>query len=166
MPIPFRDAEHIESLGAAAFLTLQRQPDAWHVRGAMLLINARGEPLEFVHCRSEASYSMLWRRDDIIRQLTKELTKTLFAGCTTTPRILLCAAGEIQPRLIVDELSVSIPVCFVASADTPVWLPDQPSDTSEGWRLFNELARRDLVLEPFQRARGALGIVYPDDHTT
>ena len=166
MPIPFRDAEEIEELGAAAFLTLQREPDDRHVRGAMLLINLRGEPLEFVHCRIEANYSMLWRREDILRHLTKELTKALFAGCTNTPRLLLCPDGEIQPRLFAEDVGVSIPVCFVAPSGASVWLADQPSDASEGSRLFNELVRRGLILEPFRRAQSALGVVYSDRPTT
>ncbi len=85
VPIPFQDAADLEALGAAAFLKIEpagrvgggessqragrgegggepnRLAGPTGVRGALFLINARGEPLEFAYNRVETPSTFLWR---------------------------------------------------------------------------------------------------------
>ena len=179
MPIDFRDATDIEELGTAAFLRIERENDSRGVRGALLVIDVRGEPLEFVYCRVETKYSALWRRHDIVRHATKELAKSLFESSTQNPRILLYLATEVDSTLFSEDLALSIPVGRVSVAvtaenlpssasSTPapdwartiLWVPDQLPPSSLAARLFSELVRRGLILEPFERADQGLRLVY------
>ena len=65
MPIPFRDADEIEELGAVAYLKVAAIEDRGTYRGALFLVNARGEPLEFTYNSVETPNTYLWRKEDI-----------------------------------------------------------------------------------------------------
>jgi hypothetical protein len=182
VPIDFRDAADFAELGTAAFLRIEREASSRGFRGALLVINARGEPLDFVYCRVETKYSSLWRARDIARHATKELAKSLFATCSQNPRILLCVTTEIDSTLFSEDLPLSIPVGRASIADTSdnapllvspdatdsdrtptiLWVRDHPPASFLATRLFNELTRRGLIQEPLERARRGLHTVYPD----
>src|SRR5260370_23478262 len=96
LPIPFHDAEDIEELGAAAFLHVEQPaPGSPERFGALLFINARGEPLEFVYNRIELMSDVLWRPTDRARALLRRLAATLFHEATLVPAVLLCRAHAI-----------------------------------------------------------------------
>jgi hypothetical protein len=169
MPVPYRDAQDIDELGAAAYLKVEREPGDAGFRGALFVINARGEPLQFTFTRSTTEHSVLWRRGDIVRNATKHIVEALFAACPQAPRVVLCLADEIPWEVFDEDLAVAVPICQVTPGDPPSpdipaargettisWLPMQPSDDSLEMRLFAELSRRGLVVEAFDRA--ALGL--------
>ena len=57
MPVPFRDDAEIKALGLAAYLKMERDGSGY--RGALFLVNARGEPVEFTYTRVEIPHTFL-----------------------------------------------------------------------------------------------------------
>ena len=74
MPIPFSDIEGLDGLGSAAFLKLERSSDDACCLGALLVIGARGEPLEFGYNRVRVPQPFLWREADLRRYSERRLT--------------------------------------------------------------------------------------------
>ncbi len=180
MPIPFRDLDDLGELGAAAFLKVARGHDGGTLFGALFLVSARGEPLEFTFNRADAPSSPLWRPADVRRQLERSLTISLLSICPRVPRLLLCLASEVSAELFSHEIRLSLPACRIATAletvpylaeerrelvETPeplhlFWFPDRPSEGMVEARLLDELVGRGLLLEPFDRALAGLREVY------
>lgn len=180
MPIPYRDADEVEELGTAGYLKIVSSPGGSGYLGALFLINARGEPIEFTYNRIETPHTFLWRQADIRRHAERKLTASLLLVCPRTPRILLCLAEEVGSELFCQDIQLSIPVCRIApamratafssqetqeaiEASEPMhlfWFPSRPQDDSIELRLLHELTSRGLLLEPFKRASVGLGEVY------
>lgn len=175
MSVPFKDAAELDAGGTAAFLRLVPVSDELGPlrRGAALFqVNARGAPVEFTYNRLDLPSVALWRPDQLERETTKALARSLFEAARRTPLVLLCLAEEIDVALFVEDLEVQIPVCRVAvvrdgrgpalaSAERAVsgdatahlfWRPALPSAESPPRRLVSTLAARGLLLEPFERA--------------
>jgi len=177
MPIPYRDDEDIERLGAAAFLRIEAEPRGY--RGALFLVDARGEPIEFAYNRVEIVQRFLWGEDQLRRHSCRRLAATLFEICPRVPALLLCVADEVGSELFLDDLRVSLPVARVASDGAVVgqtaaeqressadgalhlfWAGAPPAADSPERALLGELARRGLLSEPFERAGAGLAEVY------
>jgi hypothetical protein len=178
MPIPFRDQDDVEELGAAAFLRVEADPDRPGYRGALFQINARGEPVEFTYNRVATPNSFLWRPGDVRRAATKKLTATLLSTCSSVPKVILCRADEIASDLFCLDIRAAVPVCRIATAlqttgfsslETPeslhratgdpdgeelhlFWFPELLGDQATARRLIHDLHLRGLLLEPFDRA--------------
>ena len=135
VPIPFQDAADLEALGAAAFLKIEpagrvgrdgraragrganRLAGPTGVRGALFLINARGEPLEFAYNRAARHRStFLWRRSDLRRHAERRLAASLLTVCARTPQLLLCLAAEVGSELFCQDLRLSLPVARIGHA--------------------------------------------------
>ncbi len=177
-PIPFRDAAEFEELGAAAFLKIEGHGDGY--QGALFLINARGEPLEFSYSNVDTPTTFLWRRNDIQRHALRKLTASLLSICPRVPRIIFCLAKEVSSELFCDDIQLSLPACRLApqtvaaayceresrgTANAPeplnlFWFPEQPPPDSPEGRLFDRIITTGLLLEPFQRASVGLAEVF------
>src|SRR5437667_12764081 len=96
MPIPFSDIEGLDGLGSAAFLKLERSSDDACCLGALLVIGARGEPLEFGYNRVRVPQPFLWREADLRRHMERRLTATLLSVGCQQPRLLLCRLNEVN----------------------------------------------------------------------
>ncbi len=186
MPVPFQDAEDLEALGTAGFLTVEASGGdganaaATGYRGALFLINARGEPLEFAYNRIELPETSLWRRIDLRRYAERTLATSLFSVCARTPRLLLCLAEAVGSELFCQDLRVELPVGRISRAmeaasyaageveeaiEQPeplhlFWFPAPPAPESVERRLFERLRASGLLLEPFNRAATGLREVY------
>jgi hypothetical protein len=105
----------------------------------------------------------------------RSLTTSLFQASQRTPLLLLCLAQEVPPDLFRDELEVLLPVCRLAAeadlaeldrgevaelAAEPAihlfWRPGPPDPQSPARRLLDSLARRGLLVEPFERIPAGL----------
>ena len=95
MPIPYRDADDLNELGTAGYLKIEPSSAGSGYLGALFLINARGEPIEFTYNRIETPHTFLWRQADIRRHAERKLTASLLLVCPRTPQILLCLAEEV-----------------------------------------------------------------------
>ena len=188
MPIPYRDADDLDELGTVAYLKIESATNGSGYLGALFLINARGEPVEFTYNRIETPNTFLWRQDDLRRHAARKLTASLFSLCPRTPRLLLCLAKEVGSELFCQDLQISIPVCRIAlasealpSADAetkdivhasePVqvfWFPGRPAEDAIELQLLHLLTSHGLLLEPFERASIGLREVYrvKDDKAT
>jgi len=180
MPLPFREADELAELGAAGLLTIRPLAARGGYEGALFVVNARGEPLEFTYNRVETPHPFLWRKEDIRRYAHRRLTASLLSVCPATPRVILCLAEEVTSELFAQDIQVSVPVCRIAhetevaaisAEEAPeatdgsdsvnlFWFPRSPDDSALERRLVQELARRGLLLEPFERAKKGLDEVY------
>ena len=180
MSIPYRDSDDLDELGAVGYLKIEPVTDGSGYLGALFLLNARGEPLEFTYNRIDTPNTFLWRQDDLRRHAARKLTASLFSLCPRTPRLLLCLAREVGSELFSQDIQVSIPVCRLAHsqealsavdgetqevvhADEPVhvfWFPGKPAEDSIELRLLQLVASRGLLMEPFERASIGLWEVY------
>jgi hypothetical protein len=181
MPIPFSDVDDGDGLGSAAFLKLERSSDNACCLGALFVVSARGEPLEFGYNRVRVPQPYLWRQADLRRYAERRLTTSLLSVCSQQPRLLLCLASEVGTELFGQDLQVELPVARIGAApsvyrhvDTETgevldeeeeppdvaWQPALPEDGSLERRLFEYLAAHGLLLEPFERAVVGLQEVY------
>ncbi|NOT57129.1 MAG: hypothetical protein HOP18_21215 [Deltaproteobacteria bacterium] len=180
MPIPYRDAEDLDELGTVAYLKIEPLVNGAGFLGALFLMNARGEPVEFTYNRIDTPNTFLWRQDDLRRHAARKLVTSLFALCPRTPRLLLCLATEVGGELFGQDVRVSIPVCRLALASDsaspadveiadvlqaaePVhvfWFPGRPAEDSVELQLLRLLTAHGLLLEPFARAAIGLREVY------
>lgn len=180
MPIPYRDADDLDELGTVGYLKIEPAAGGAGYLGALLLINARGEPVEFTYNRIDTPNTFLWRQDDLRRHAARKLTASLFSLCPKTPRLLLCLAQEVGSELFAQDIQVSLPVCRIAlasetlpssdaetkdivHASEPVhvfWFPGRPAEDAIELRLLRLLTSHGLLLEPFERASLGLREVY------
>jgi hypothetical protein len=182
VPIPFQDAADVEALGAAAFLKVEPVSGGAGYLGALFLINARGEPLEFAYNRVEVPQTFLWRRRDLRRHAERKLVASLLTVCGRTPRLLLCLADEVGSELFCQDLRVALPVARLGRAlaapsyaltevaeavehPEPLhlfWFPEAPAPDSAARRLLDHLRTHGLLLEPFERAASGLREVFEE----
>lgn len=181
MPIPYRDADELDDLGIAGYLTIQPAQEGSGYLAALFMINARGEPLEFTYNRIETPHTFLWRQVDLRRHAAKKLTTSLLSLCPKTPRLMLCCAEEVGSELFCQDIQLAIPVCRIApaikvfpysateiqdriEAEEPLnlfWYPGKPPEDSIELKLLHELLGRGLLTEPFERSLIGLREVYP-----
>jgi hypothetical protein len=181
MPIPFSDVEDHDRLGSTAFLKLVRSSDDACCLGALFVISALGEPLEFAYNRVRVPQPYLWRQTDLRSYTERRLTTSLLSVCSQQPRLLVCLANEVSTSLFSRGLQVEVPVVRVSASPTtrrrvdPVtgevleeeeppphvaWQPAPPDEDSMACRLCEHLSTHGLLMEPFERAAVGLREVY------
>jgi hypothetical protein len=177
MPIRYRDQDDIDDLGSAGFVRIESDPRQPGYRGALFQVNARGEPLEFTYATVTAPGSFLWQPGMLQQSALKKLLIALFRACPATPSVLLCLAEQVPAEVFARRLDVAIPVCRVSAPDSTstagrdsgedgqaaihlAWTPAPPDEHSVARRLTDELKRRNLLLEPFERAAVGLREVF------
>ncbi len=180
MPIPYRDADELNDLGIAGYITIQPLEDKSGYRAALFLINARGEPIEFTYNSIATPHTFLWRQADIRRHAIRKITASLLSLCPKIPRLILCLAEEVDSDLFSLDIQLSVPVCRIApaikalpysateiqdriEAEGPMnlfWYPERPPDDSIEWKLLHALSTKGLLTEPFERALIGLKEVY------
>jgi len=176
VPVPYRDAEELEALGQAGFLRILATEEGRSYLGALFLVNARGEPVEFTYSRLDVERRFLWRRAALDRYAARRLAASLFDICPRAPQVLLCLADEVPAEVLAEDLEVSVPAARVAGEEALIgqargeerevlggqggvqvfWLHGPPAEDAPARRLVTRLAARGLLLEPFERA--ALGL--------
>ena len=169
MPVPFRDLGEETPFGVAGFLRFVDEPDGRGVRGAMFVMSARGEPLDFIFTRADVRSGVLWRAGDARRQTVLALAKVLFEAASRVPDVVLALAKETPPRVFTEDLIVQVPLCRVATGDpgpmalsetpehisdslTLIWVNPFPAPGDPGRETIELLDSRQLLLEPFERA--------------
>jgi hypothetical protein len=180
MPIPFHETEDLDQLGAAGFLKIEANPTGRVLRGGLLVITARGEPLEFAYNRVELPDTFLWRRADLRRSGVRRLTASLLTVCAHNPSLLVCLAAEVDSALFGLDLRVAIPVARLGPPRNPhrrvdratgevleeqlpaqvSWEPEPPAAGSAAHRLVSHLGAHGLLFEPFERVSVGLREVY------
>jgi hypothetical protein len=175
MTVPFRDAAELDAGGTAAYLRVTPGRSRSERLAGLLQINAKGEPVEFAFSTVQIPSGALWRAREAERGGLRSLTTSLFQTSQRTPLLVLCLAREIPPELFRDELEVLLPICrLAAEADVAeldrgevaelaaepaihlFWRPGPPAPESPARRLLDSLARRGLLVEPFERIPAGL----------
>jgi hypothetical protein len=158
----------------AAYLKFEDEEGAKGLRGALFIVNARGEPVEFSFSRAATGASVLWRVGEARRKAVTALCKTLFQACSQKPQLLLCLAAEVPPSVFGEDLAVAIPVArLMVDGDGGVygpqeqpegiageaqlfWAGDPPAAGSPTRDLLGRLTTHNLLREPFQRAAAGI----------
>jgi hypothetical protein len=172
MPIPYRDAREPTGSGLAGYLRFLPGETQRTIHGALFLVNARGEPVDFTYAAIDVAASFLWRAGEARRNALASLSVALFETCPRTPALLFALADEVPAALFSDDICVEIPVCLVTDdaelASRPdeaqhdatsvhvFWVGAPPDVGTSASAVFQSLRGRQLLVEPFERA--ALGI--------
>ena len=167
MPVPYRKMPRAAQEGIAAFVDVQRSRTARQLVGALLLIDGRGQPLEFVHNVVDAPGGFLWPEEKVRAVGTVVLVHSLFDACQREPDLLVCRDTLGSADFCREELAPSIPFAQVAEGeeDAPLawsWINEPPGPGMRAHVLYEHLAKRGFVEEPFARLRDGLRIAYPE----
>lgn len=163
MPIPFQDQE-IHSYGTAGYLTFLPPTPKGVWLGALFVMNAYGEPVEFTHARVSSPNPVLWQPDHLRARCVESLCASMFDVCPVVPDLVLCLAEEVGPRMLGDDLRPDIPIGRITRDGSggnisTEWSTDFIADSAHD-RLYKRLCERGLLLEPFERAITGLRQVY------
>jgi len=180
MGVPYRSLldEDERNVSGAFFRALPVDPNT-HV-GGLLLIDARGEPVEFTYNRVAAKHRFLWRERDLKRAVSRELLASLLDPCPKSPSAIFCLAREVEPEILLEDIDIQKPVARVPDANESIgvageeeherleatssvqlfWVRGRPSDATPAHRLVERLASRGLLLEPFERVVAGLREAY------
>lgn len=178
MPIPYKVSSEITELGTAGFIKVEEKSGFY--RGALFLIDCRGEPVEFTYTDIRIPNTFLWNKNEIARGATRRIITSLFGLCPQVPRLILCLGTEITAKTFCEDIETSIPVCRVVESGKEccpherekilvdpqnpqlrlVWCPEIPIPGTAGNKLFYRLSNSGLLVEPFQRITRGLIEVY------
>lgn len=166
MPILYQTSTNDDPIATAGYLKFlpRAARDMWF--GALFIMNARGEPVEFAHARVRAPKSVLWRPVDLELRCLESLCTSMFEACPVAPDILLCLTREVAPGLFQERVSPEMPVVRISLDESTgeigaEWLLE-PAQGSPQSQLFDSISERGLLLEPFERAEVGLREVYKD----
>ncbi|MGI4789551.1 MAG: hypothetical protein ACRYFS_11950 [Janthinobacterium lividum] len=166
MPVSYRKPPKMLEDGAVAYLDVFRLDGDDTFYGAILMLDGRGLPLEFVHNRLPSPSGLLWTEPDTGRQAVAALAHSLFDACRRDPDLLLCLPSLGTAEFCRAEIAPASPFAQVlpASESLPtgiLWVNAPPTDGMRGLTLYQEALRRDALVEPFARLRLGLREIYP-----
>ncbi len=167
MGIPYRPSPRSVAGSAAAYVRLIFLKDNREVLGGLLVVDNRGQPLEFVHASLSAPAGFLWPEATVRNISASEICHALFEACTRVPDILLCEPDLGDMSFCREELAPSIPFAMArpsASAEPAelIWINERPSHQMKAHHLAEELVNRGFLTEPFERIQRGLEELYPD----
>ncbi len=168
MAIPYRRRQATPEDGCAAYLdVIAGQGGA--LLGALLLLDGRGRPLEFVHNRTEPPGGWMWPDELQFEACIAAVAHSLFDACRREPDLVVCKC-TLGPRdYLRVEVGPSIPMVVVwPTADGAIqwdWVNDPPTHGMRSHSLAPELKTRGFLFEPFDRIVRGLQILYPTDVT-
>ncbi len=163
MPIGFQDSKTTAS-ATAGYLKFLHHPSKRIWLGALFIMNALGEPIEFAHARVHSPNPMLWRPDDLRSRCMESLCEAMFDACPVTPDLLLYLDEQAGADLFTERIRPEVPVACVVSDDggpMAQWVRE-PEPDSRARDILNALTRRGLLIEPFERAETGLREVYSE----
>ena len=166
MPVPYRKTPRAVETGCVAYLDVARLRSVGAFYGALLLMDGRGQPLEFVHNTLTAPTGFLWPEAKVRSLAVAALARSLFDACRREPDLLVCLVSLGTPDFCREELAPTIPFAQITPARDEVpaewnWINDPPAAGMRADALYRELSKRGFIMEPFERLRDGLQIVYP-----
>ncbi|MCW3099830.1 MAG: hypothetical protein JWL77_5448 [Chthonomonadaceae bacterium] len=166
MPVPYRKTPRAAEVGQAAYLDILYLPADRTFYGGLLILDGKGQPQEFVHNTLAAPSGALWPEDTVLSLGVVMLVHSLFDACRREPDLLVSLPSLGSPEMCRTEIAPSIPFAQVAPAEEGIpaewnWINEPPSSGMRAAILAQELARRGFIVEPFERLRYALRMVYP-----
>jgi hypothetical protein len=166
MPVPYRKTPRAAEFGQAAYLDILWLPSDRAFYGGLLIIDGKGQPQEFVHNTLTAPTGLLWPEDRVRSLGIAMLAHSLFDACRREPDLLVCLGSLGTPEYCKTEIAPSVPFVQAVPAREGIpaewnWINDPPSSGMRASILAHELTRRGYIVEPFERLRHALRLVYP-----
>lgn len=165
MPIPFKNLIDSEQSATAGYLKFLPHEASGVWFGALFLMDARGEPIEFTHARIRPPKALLWRPVDIQAYCVRSMCVSMFDACPASPNIILCIANEVPYDVFARDISIDLPVARLSAKDgsdvMAEWIPE-PQDDAPAKHIYETLSTRGLLVEPFERAEIGLREVYSD----
>jgi hypothetical protein len=166
MPVPYRKTPRAAEVGQAAYLDILWLPSDRAFYGGLLIIDGKGQPQEFVHNSLAAPSGLLWPEPKVQDMGIAMLAHSLFDACRREPDLLVCLPFLGTPEYLKTEIAPAIPFVQVTPPRDGLpaewnWVNDPPSSGMRASRMAQELARRGFIVEPFERLRHALRLVYP-----
>jgi hypothetical protein len=166
MAIPYRRSKATPEDGCAAYLdVIPGQGGA--LLGALLLLDRRGRPLEFVHNRTDPPGGWMWPDELQVKACVAAIAHSLFDACRREPDLVVCKRTLGPNDYLRAELAPSIPMLVIgATADGEIqwdWVNDPPTPGMRCHALAPELQSRGFLFEPFHRILRGLQVLYPSD---
>ena len=167
MPVPYRKTPKAAEEGSAAYLDVVYLRSTQTFYAALLLLDGRGQPLEFLHNHLTAPSGFLWPEERVAAFGAVELAHSLFAACRRDPDLLICPAALGSPEFCRNEIAPSLPFAQITPGsenipDEWTWINEPPAPGMRANGLAQELQKRGFLFEPFQRIRYGLKEIYPD----
>lgn len=161
MPIPYRPVPRPAASTHAAYLHVVANGRLFY--GGLLISDALGQPVEFVHTSAATPSGVLWPEDEAREIAHCRLAHSLFDACQKAPAVLIATESIGSAKFCREQLAPTIPFALVSESPTldVTWIGQAPSGGSAASVLFEELKRRNLIAEPFDRVVAALAEVYP-----
>jgi hypothetical protein len=166
MAVPYRRSRATQEDGCAAYLdVIAGHDDA--LLGALLLMDSRGRPLEFIHNRTESAGDWMWATDLPQEVCKAALVHSLYDACRREPDLLVCKHTVGPLDFLRSEMAPSIPMLMVSpNEDGEIawqWVNDPPTPGMRAHALAPRLEARGFLLEPFGRLRTGLRELYAAD---
>jgi len=167
MSIPYRRTPRADTGGCAAYVLVTWRIKPSRLYGGLLLVDGRGQPVEFVHTSLKAPTGFLWPEESVRRFGTLEVVHALFGACQREPYLVACQPSLGPPDWCRDEIAPSIPFAMVSppGADGLAawsWINEPPAKTMPAFGLWESLMNRGFAMEPFARVAKGLQEVYPE----
>lgn len=157
MPVPYQPATRTAAEGQAAYLELVEVADQRQI--GLLVVDGLGRPIEFVYnrvTRGEPDWAEAPRATAVA-----DLAHSVFDACRTEPDLLLISAAVGPSDFCRAVLAPAVPCALQDEATGMLhWLGERPAGSLRGVRVRDELERRGLTGEPFERIRAGLKAVY------
>ncbi len=167
MPITYRQAPKSSQSQCAAYIDVLWIASKRTFHGALLVMDARGQPLEFVHNTLAAPSGFLWPAEQVRLIGVAELCHSLFKACRLEPLLLVCRDSLGTPDYCKTAIAPSIPFAQIGKSPSDdqfawVWVNGQPPQASAAFILAQDLRSHGFVAEPFRRVMAGLVELYPD----
>src|SRR5262245_31998516 len=117
MSIPYQSVLHEDERNISAAFFRMLAVDEETYGGALMLVDARGGPLEFTYNRATVRHKLTWRRGDLPPACTRALRATLLDDCRRGPRALFFLARELEAEVFTEDIDIERPVARVSTDD-------------------------------------------------
>lgn len=166
MAVPYRKSHPSGEDGCAAYLSVE-QCGTGAILGALLVMDGRGRPLEFVHNRAEAAEHWMWAGGQRAEATISAIAHSLYDACRREPDLLVCRHSLGQIEFLRTEVAPSVPMLIVSpNEDGEIerqWVNDPPTPGMRASTLAPQLDARGFLIEPFGRMKTGLRELYPGD---
>lgn len=166
MAVPYRKTPRTIATGLAAFVDVAWVEPERTLYGGLLIIDALGQPVEFVHNFAVAPSGIAWDESCSAKLGTPQLVHSLFDACRREPDLVVTTASLGDAQFVNEEIAPAVPCARVAPASGALpaewsWVNSPPAAGMRAAFIATELEKRGLFIEPFGRLRLALQAVYP-----
>ncbi|MCX6360400.1 MAG: hypothetical protein NT029_11350 [Armatimonadetes bacterium] len=164
MAVPYRRMAPTGRARCVAYLKVHRVAQGRVLFGALLLLDAYGHPQEFIHNRLSLPGGFLWPEERVLPAGLTALCHSLFDAPRVEPDLLLAETDLAGSGFRLQDLAPSVPFGIVGSgpggSPEVSWVNGTPGLGLPATQMVEDLAGRNLLVEPFERALQGLTEAY------